>query len=552
MSGRSFSAVFGMRRCGHRQPPRMPSSRVRRSIRRFALPLLAVAVAACASSHSRVAAPAALPPAPRPELVSPPGIRLPETFRPSAQRLSLTIVPSDEHYTGRTEIDGTLGAGIDVVWLNAELLEVTSASARSGGQEVAAELVIRDDQRVALRFPRALPAGPLTLVLAFRGEIFTRDGRGIFRRQSGGEWYAFTQFESTSARRVFHCVDEPSAKIPWPVTLPIPAGLSAFSNTQPLCQVPEANGMEAVQFAQTRPISSYLVAFGVGAFEVLDARPAGTKRIPVRVIAPRGRAPEGAWAARVSPEILESLEDYFGMPFPYEKLDVLAVPGFPGAMENVGLVTFNESQLLASPEQDSVSRRRGYANVAAHEFAHQWFGDLVTTAWWNDIWLNEAFATWMQTKAIERWAPSWGMRAARVEARDRAAEADTLVNARVVRQPVDTYEDVWNAFDAITYEKGASVLRMFEVWVGEEPFRRGIQRYLRSHADGNATTDDFLAAISASAGKDVAPAFGTFLDRPGVPRLRASLSCTRGGAAVLHLAQDRWLPRGSGGDRAAS
>src|SRR5262249_30543973 len=278
--------------------------------------------------------------------------------------------------------------------------------------------------------------------------------------------------------------------------------LRAFSNAQLLSQAPEADGMEAVQFAQTRPIPSYLVAFGVGAFEVLDARSAGSKRVPVRVIAPRGRAPEGAWAARVSPEILESLEDYFGMPYPYEKLDLLAViPPFSGAMENVGLVTFNESQLLAPSGQDSVSRRRGYAAVAAHEFAHQWFGDLVTTAWWNDIWLNEAFATWMQTKAIERWAPSWGMRAARVEARDRAAEADTLVNARVVRQPVDSYGDVWNAFDAITYEKGASVLRMFEVWVGEEPFRRGVQRYLRSHADGNATTDDFLAAISASADK---------------------------------------------------
>jgi alanyl aminopeptidase len=465
----------------------------------------------------------------------------------------LTIIPSDEHFTGRTEIDGTLSAGTDVVWLNAELLDVTSASARSGGQEVPAEPVIGDDQRVALRFPRALPAGPLTLVLAFRGEISARESRGVFRRQSGGEWYAFTHFEPTSARRVFPCVDEPSAKIPWTVTLHVPAGLRAFSNAPLLSQAPEAEGMEAVQFAQTRPIPSYLVAFGVGAFEVLDARPAGSKRIPVRVIAPRGRAPEGAWAARVSPEILESLEDYFGIPYPYEKLDLLALisPSL-GAMEHVGLVTFPESQLLAPPEQDSVSRRRGYASVAAHEFAHQWFGDLVTTTWWNDIWLNEAFATWMQTKAIERWAPSWGMRAARVETRDRAAEADTLVNARVVRQRVEGYGDVWNAFDSITYEKGASVLRMFEVWVGEEPFRRGVQRYLRTHADGNATTDDFLAAISASADKDVAPAFGTFLDKPGVPRLRASLSCTRDGAAVLHLAQDRWLPRGSGGDRAAN
>ena len=170
---------------------------------RLASPSLVLVIVACANSPRPAGAPAAALAAPRPALVSPPGIRLPETFRPSTQRLSLTIVPSDEHFTGRTEIDGTLSAGTDVVWLNAELLDVTSASARSGGQEVPAEPVIGDDQRVALRFPRALPAGPLTLVLAFRGEISARESRGVFRRQSGGEWYAFTHFEPTSARRVF-------------------------------------------------------------------------------------------------------------------------------------------------------------------------------------------------------------------------------------------------------------------------------------------------------------------------------------------------------------
>ena len=403
---------------------------------------------------------------------------------------------------------------------------------------------------MALRFPRALPAGPLTLVLAFRGEISARESRGVFRRQSGGEWYAFTHFEPTSARRVFPCVDEPSAKIPWTVTLHVPAGLRAFANAQLLSQAPEANGMEAVQFAQTRPIPSYLVAFGVGAFEVLDARPAGSKRIPVRVIAPRGRAPEGAWAARVSPEILESLEDYFGMPYPYEKLDLLAViPPFSGAMENVGLVTFKEDLVLTRPELDGVRRRRAYAEVAAHEFAHQWFGDLVTAAWWDDIWLNEAFATWMETKVIDRWAPAWGMPAHRAEQRNFAATVDGLVNARIVRQPIKSYNDVRNAFDPITYQKGAAVLRMFEQWVGAEPFRKGIQRYLQTHADGNATAADFLHAISESAGHDVAPAFDTFLDRPGVPRVQATVRCGAQGA-VLQLAQDRWLPAGSTGDRA--
>jgi len=230
---------------------------------------------------------------------------------------------------------------------------------------------------------------------------------------------------------------------------------------------------------------------------------------------------------------------------------VLAIPFTVqfGAMENVGLVTFRKSLVLTRPENDRIERRRAYASVAAHEFAHQWFGDLVTAAWWDDIWLNEAFATWMETKVIQRWAPAWGMAAKRVEHRNEAAETDALVSSRVIRQPVHSYNDVKNAFDSITYQKGAAVLRMFEQWVGAETFRRGIQAYLRAHADGNATARDFLASISEAAGHDVAPAFDTFLDHPGIPRVQASVRCGAQGA-VLELAQDRWLPAGSTGDRA--
>ncbi|HZJ54129.1 MAG TPA: M1 family metallopeptidase, partial [Myxococcaceae bacterium] len=481
----------------------------------------------------------------------PPGIRLPSTFRPAAQRLWLTVVPSAPAFSGRTEIDGTLDSTTDVVWLNADALEVGPVAARVGTEEVRAEPVMRSDQRVALRFPRTLPAGPVTLLLQFRGTQFTQEDSGIFRQQSGGDWYAFTQFEETDARRAFPCVDEPSAKIPWELSLRVPAGLTAVANTPVAAETPAGEGMKEVRFRQTRPLPSYLVAFGVGPFEIREARPAGRKRVPVRIIAPRGRARESAWAARTTPEILEGLEDYFGIAYPYEKLDVLAIPftvGF-GAMENVGLVTFRETLVLTRPEQDRIERRRAYVLVAAHEFAHQWFGDLVTAAWWDDVWLNEAFATWMETKVIERWAPAWGMAAKRVEQRNEAAEADALISARVVRQPVHTYDDVKNAFDSITYEKGASVLRMFEQWVGPETFRRGIQGYLRTHADGNATARDFLAAISGAAGRDVAPAFASFLDHPGVPRVQASVRCGAGGA-VLDLAQDRWLPAGSTGDRA--
>jgi len=501
------------------------------------------------STPAAVAAPAPAPPA----LVAPEGIRLPRTFRPAAQRVWLGVVPSAPGFSGRTEIEGTLDSSTDVIWLNADVLEFGPVVARVGTEEVPAEAVVRSDERVALRFPHPLPAGPLTLRLEFRGTQFTQEDSGIFHQQSGSDWYSFTQFEETDARRAFPCVDDPGVKIPWELTLRVPATLTAVSNTPVASETAAGEGTKDVRFRQTRPLPSYLVAFGVGPFEIKEARAAGRKRVPVRIIAPRGRAHEAAWAARVSPEILEGLEDYFGIAYPYEKLDVLAIPFTVqfGAMENVGLVTFRESLVLTRPEKDRVERRRAYATVAAHEFAHQWFGDLVTAAWWDDIWLNEAFATWMETKVIERWAPSWGMAAQRVEHRNEAAETDALVSTRVIRQPVHSYNDVKNAFDSITYSKGAAVLRMFEQWVGTETFRRGIQGYLRAHADGNATARDFLASISEAAGRDVAPAFDTFLDHPGIPRVQASVRCG-GQGAVLELVQDRWLPAGSTGDRAGA
>ena len=305
--------------------------------------------------------------------------------------------------------------------------------------------------------------------------------RDIFRQQSGGEWYAFTQFEETDARRAFPCVDEPSAKIPWTLSLRIPSGLKAVANAPEESSTPAGEGMILVRFRTTRPLPSYLVAFGVGPFDFVDGRPAGKRKVPVRIVVPRGRAREGAYAARVSPEILEGLEDYFGIAYPYEKLDILTIPFTVqfGAMENAGLVTFREASVLARPEEDGVRRRRRFAAVAAHEFAHQWFGDLVTPAWWNDTWLNEAFATWMETKVIERWAPSWGMAAERVDERNRARPpTDALVTARRIRQPIESYNDIRNAFDAITYQKGAAVIRMFELYVGEAAFQRGIRQYL--------------------------------------------------------------------------
>lgn len=265
----------------------------------------------------------------------------------------------------------------------------------------------------------------------------------------------------------------------------------------------------------------------------------------MRVYAPRGRRGEAAYAVRVSPEILERLEAYFGIPYPYEKLDLLAVPLMGGAMENAGLVTETSRLLLARTENESLVFQQSFAYTAAHEFAHQWFGDLVTLTWWNDTWLNEAFATWMENKTIDAWAPSWGAKVWDVTDRSGAARADTLATARTIRQPSETYDDIEDAFDTITYQKGAAVIRMFESYLGPEKFQQGVQRYLRAHADGNATAADFLAAISEATGQDVAPAFNTFLDQSGVPQLTVQRSCEKGQTPALRLSQERLLPVGT-------
>jgi alanyl aminopeptidase len=245
--------------------------------------------------------------------------------------------------------------------------------------------------------------------------------------------------------------------------------------------------------------------------------------------------------------LLEQLETYFDIPFPYEKLDHLAVVRGGGAMEHPGLVTYSSNLILAKSADETIAFRRSYASVCAHETAHMWFGDYVTTAWWDDIWLNEAFATWMASKMMARWKPEWNEVVGRAVARSSAMSTDSLVTARRIRQPITGNDDIANAFDTITYTKGAAVIAMFEGWLGEEGFRKGVQGFLRSHAWGSATSDDFVMAIAeATKTPAVVPAFRSFLDQPGVPLVTAELACGSGAPKLL-LSQKRFLPVGSTG-----
>jgi alanyl aminopeptidase len=307
-----------------------------------------------------------------------------------------------------------------------------------------------------------------------------------------------------------------------------------------------------VSFGTTKPIPSYLVALAVGPLDVVKApdvppNAVRSRPLPLRGVAAHGRGPELAYALTHVGEILSLLEQYFGIEYPYEKMDVLAVPDMGGAMENAGAVTFEESLILLDPKTAPIHQRRGFAEVVAHEFAHQWFGDLVTMAWWDDTWLNESFAEWMGFKIASQWDPSLQADLGFAEGTQEAIGSDSLVHARQIHQPITATDDIENSFDDATYQKGGSVIAMFERWLGSDVFQKGVRAHLAAHRFGNATVDDFLGALSTAAGRDVATPYRTFLDQPGVPYVEAALQCSAGGAK-LHLQQSRFLPIGSTGD----
>ncbi|MBZ5723933.1 MAG: M1 family metallopeptidase [Acidobacteriia bacterium] len=478
----------------------------------------------------------------------PPKLRLAELqhVAPTGYRVNLTLDPEKSDFTGSIDIRVEVKEPLKTVWLNASKIVVREASATAGGKTLKAKSLPGGDDFIGLQFAFAVPAGPAEIHIGYTGTVRQGDSSGIFQAEDGGNHYLLTQFESTDARDAFPCFDEPSYKVPWQLTLVVPSQNQAVSNTPSQSQI-SVGAVTTYIFKETKPLPSYLVAFAVGPFEFVDAGTAGKNHFPVRIVTPKGRASEARFAAEVTATILTRLEDYFGIPFPYEKSDQVAVPvTLFGAMENAGMVTYVQSSLLAKPETDTISRQRGYVAVAAHELSHQWFGDLVTTEWWNDLWLNEAFATWMEQKLVAEWKPEWKTRIDAVDSKLFAQDQDSLVTARKIRQAIETKGDIANAFDGITYNKGAAVIGMFESWMGPEAFRKGVQSYLQRYAYRTATAGDFLDSLSSAAQKDVTKSFSTFLNQAGVPVVSVALDC-RQTAPVLHLEQARFFPLGSKG-----
>jgi alanyl aminopeptidase len=476
-----------------------------------------------------------------------PKLRLQEQqkIEPISYRAELTLDPMKDTFTGSLRIRIQVSESTNTIWLNAHHLSIASITLASGGNALTGKVTPGGEDYVGIAFESAVPKGPSELSIQYTGEIRKGDTAGLFRTDDKGNAYLLTQFESTDARDVFPCFDEPAYKVPWKLTLHVPVQDTALSNTPILSDRTEGN-IRTVDFSETKPLPSYLVAFGVGPFEYVDAGTACKRHIPVRIVVPKGRSAEAKYAAEVTPQILTRLEEYFGIPYPYDKADQVSVPvtlGF-GAMENAGMVTYGQTIILADPSSDGIARQRAYASVAAHELAHQWFGDLVTTSWWDDIWLNEAFATWTEQKILAEWKPEWNSRIDDVDTKLDAEDQDSLISARQIRQPIESKGDIGAAFDSITYLKGAAVIGMFENWMGPNEFRAGVQRYLKTYAFRTATAANFLDSLSAG-GKNVTAAFSTFLNQPGVPMVSAALDCN--GGAKLHLEQKRSLPIGSEG-----
>ncbi|WP_299075024.1 M1 family metallopeptidase [uncultured Paraglaciecola sp.] len=477
--------------------------------------------------------------------------QLPQWLTPKHYHLELRVNPDEERFSGQVKIQVALSQASQELWLHGQDLSASKAEFIGADGNVVAldyhEMGHSGVVRLSAAQPIAAQQGSINI--NFTGNM-AKDLTGLYLVKEGDENYAFTQFESIFARFAFPSFDEPRFKTPFDITLEVKNQHKGLANTPQIQHQQLDDGFQRLTFQTTKPLPTYLVAIAVGDLDVVEyaAIPKSAVRdreIPLRGIATKGKGAQMNYALENTAAILDALERYFDMPYPYEKLDLVAVPDFAaGAMENAGLITYRE-QLLLLGDNPSIDEIRSYASTHAHELAHQWFGNLVTMPWWNDIWLNESFATWMADITMNEWNPALGFERAMVRSGHRVMASDIYLDTRQIREPITDNGEIKNAFDGITYQKGGAVLQMMEDFVGEEAFRDGVRYHMKKYAFGHADALQFIESIERFAQKaKIKPAFESFLNQKGVPLVSLDYQCSELGNTVT-LKQSRYLPLGA-------
>ncbi len=448
--------------------------------------------------------------------------RLPDNVRPSHYTLALTPDLKAATFSGVETIDVTLAEPADRITLNAAEIDFKSVTVTAGGkQQTAAVSLDKDKEQATFSFLEKLPAGQATLAIAYTGTL-NNDLRGFYLSKTARRNYAVTQFESTDARRAFPSFDEPAFKATFDTSLVIDAADTAISNTLIASDTPDGESSPAaakhtLKFLTTPKMSTYLVAFLVGDFQCSAGEQDG---VAIRVCATPDKVALTPYGVEIAKYMLHYYNTYFGIPYPLKKLDLIGLPDFAaGAMENFGAITYRETDLLLDPQTASVDAKKRVAIVIAHEMAHQWFGDLVTMQWWDNVWLNEGFATWMENKSVAAMHPEWNMDQTVSTDEDGTLNLDASPTTRAIRARANTPDEIEQMFDGISYGKASDVLLTVENYLGEETFRKGVHAYLSAHLYANATAEDFWNAQAAVSHKPVDKIMESLVAQRGEPLL---------------------------------
>src|SRR6185503_19758792 len=470
---------------------------------------------------------------------------LPRTVRPT--HYDITIEPDAAALT----FHGTVAIAVDVLApvesLTLNAIDMKFASVRlsdgKGKAVLAAPKITTDDaaQTATFAFGKSIPSGQYWLAIDYTGKIGTQ-ATGLFAidydTAAGRKRALYTQFEASDARRMIPSWDEPAHKATFTLEAVVPHEQMAVSNMPVAERVDLAGGRARVRFQKTPKMSTYLLFFGTGEFDRATAKLGPTE---LGVVTQKGKADQAKFALDSSVRVLREYNDYFGTPYPLPKLDNIASPGssrFFGAMENWGAIYTFEYAILLDPSISTELDKQGAFGVAAHEIAHMWFGDLVTMRWWDDLWLNEGFASWMASRTTQRLYPQWNAILGTVSSRDNAMQRDAIVTTHPIVQKIETVEQAAQAFDAISYSKGEAVIRMLEGYVSDDAWREGVRGYMKAHAYGNTASDDLWRAVEAATKQPITAIAHDFTLQPGVPMIRVdSATCQDGKTTTLQLTQ---------------